>query len=677
MNERETTLSVTELINDAALHAHLAVTPGPRALQPILYQSVPQLVQYLAGRRAAAALTLTGWGQPWAHFADSLPLALSFFLLRPELPEVARQRWRDFIEYFVEHCADLFGARVHIASLRTPQKEGFFERPPAGRSHQECQTTDGRPAYIYVRENGVRGSSGVSEILFDLVVFGEAAPTLPPRVTVAAPPVVLDVPDDRALIREILRLYDERGPAAYALMSADTAQTLAEGTILSPDALRWLWAGLPHMTEQKQDLLGKELRQKLGLKAKPLTEARAQFNLRSADDHYRFFAQIMRVADPEDLWREAGFKTLRAALLDHWAPTCADPPADLVALCQENLQLKTDLLALLRVLVGLDDQRFSALELRETGEQAIEGRTILRLAVWGDLAQLIFFLPNVLPVGHPILRQLVRLCERLLAFVQPDFLVTLPGQTIFDEARRAHAFNQVPGAECTVQRGDRTLRLRGDETFCVLLEGTTLRPYIALSAWSQKARRAHILEAHYGVGWSVDTAPQIGGARFFFDEHPQVQTILARLRETPAAVGRYEGDPRASVPDLVAQVQAKYGLSEASAALYLLTLAHPDPKKSEITKLLGWKSPQYEAAAEPLVAAELLVKAKRTGAGREYFLPGPWEKAERIEAWKLLFYRAEEIQNVRIAWPWHVAFERAWARIALGKIPRFQAAQRS
>jgi hypothetical protein len=141
-------------------------------------------------------------------------------------------------------------------------------------------------------------------------------------------------------------------------------------------------------------------------------------------------------------------------------------------------------------------------------------------------------------------------------------------------------------------------------------------------------------------------------------------------------------DPTRSVPDLVTEAAAEYGLGEDAAALYLMLLAMPDPTDRMTARWTGWKPARLKAARAELAATDLVVEASRTRAGRSLFLPGGWvvPKAPRVplEQWKRplfedLLWREEALLGV-IAPTEPVAdlYRRAWRLVQEGGGPRFE-----
>ncbi|MEU8000351.1 hypothetical protein AB0B66_04145 [Catellatospora sp. NPDC049111] len=115
---------------------------------------------------------------------------------------------------------------------------------------------------------------------------------------------------------------------------------------------------------------------------------------------------------------------------------------------------------------------------------------------------------------------------------------------------------------------------------------------------------------------------------------PDVAAALRLLRDPAlaAAIGGEEGpspmaylqDPRVSVPDLVAAVAAAHGLAAEAAAYYLQLLALPDPTDANAARWLGVTTARLKPLRAALVAAGLVVEARRERASRTVFLRGGW-----------------------------------------------------
>ena len=143
-------------------------------------------------------------------------------------------------------------------------------------------------------------------------------------------------------------------------------------------------------------------------------------------------------------------------------------------------------------------------------------------------------------------------------------------------------------------------------------------------------------------------------------------------------------DPRVSAPAVVAEVRQELGLSEPAAVYFLQLLALVDPTDTNVKTWNGWKKKQLDEARAELIAHDLVVEGKRTGAGRTVFLPGVWWEAQSgsmpVEAWKSNFYliRYRERCESTVRWcpptePFDQLFQTVWGRWLSGDRPSFDA----
>ncbi|MFD7551874.1 hypothetical protein [Streptomyces sp. NPDC059816] len=114
--------------------------------------------------------------------------------------------------------------------------------------------------------------------------------------------------------------------------------------------------------------------------------------------------------------------------------------------------------------------------------------------------------------------------------------------------------------------------------------------------------------------------------------------VTARILADDLPPGRYESDPRACVPELVAEVAATLDLSEDAATLHLQLLLLPVPSDRKVRRWNAWTPTRHAKAAAELLAHDLVVEDRRPRAGRRLFLPGPWAHGKKplppMEAWK-------------------------------------------
>ncbi|MFD5520681.1 hypothetical protein [Streptomyces sp. NPDC127066] len=156
--------------------------------------------------------------------------------------------------------------------------------------------------------------------------------------------------------------------------------------------------------------------------------------------------------------------------------------------------------------------------------------------------------------------------------------------------------------------------------------------------------------------------------------------VTARAASGDLPPGRYESDPRACVPDLVAEVAATLGLSENAAALYLQLLLLPAPSDRNVRRWNAWTPARHKAAAAELVTRGLAVEDRRSRAGRTLFLPGPWAHAKKplppMETWKAPLIGAELSASGDAVWAFDLLpdtlpalFTEAWRLVRGGRGP--------
>ncbi len=169
---------------------------------------------------------------------------------------------------------------------------------------------------------------------------------------------------------------------------------------------------------------------------------------------------------------------------------------------------------------------------------------------------------------------------------------------------------------------------------------------------------------------------------------PDVATALRLLRDPalPEAIaeagalpaGVWPQDPRHSVPGLVAEVAAAYGLAPDAAAYHLQLLALPDPTDANAARWLGLATARLKPLRAALVAAGLVIEARRERAGRAVFLPGGWldlkAPALPLESWKAPLFgltpgSPPPLGTVPAGRPVASLFQSAWSRITAGDTP--------
>ena len=164
-----------------------------------------------------------------------------------------------------------------------------------------------------------------------------------------------------------------------------------------------------------------------------------------------------------------------------------------------------------------------------------------------------------------------------------------------------------------------------------------------------------------------------------------LQAIADRIVKTPVPVGQYEANPAHSCPQLLEKAAKTLKLSDEAATLYLQVLALPEPTVNNIKLWNDWKPAAIKKTVAELVKSKLLLEAKRSRAGRTYFLPGGWEPLDSphlpLETWKLPLYgitRSADghmhrpLGRILCLQPLHEMFAAALQRITDGDEPGYE-----
>lgn len=487
-------------------------------------------------------------------------------------------------------------------------------------------------------------------------------------------------PPDREWIARFLEVVAPADPPPYV---EAIAKTLAVATGLTRAEAALLWIGAPDVTTWGADFLGKERREALGLKVAEAAAARDTFRPIARAD---ILAMLGAAAsgDPEDLLQPlvpgAGGKSVVERLAEAWLAQRGERtpvPEELAVMCDRELGVKLPAVAVLGALADTDRSPL----LR------VERRPIDELVSWNpnptpdgfdrnamsDLAIVIAYLAFALPVGDPWRDRIPQLHRRVLDCLRdPELLVPL-GQTWATQPDRsdlrrvidALGGETVPSANADVQRD--TGRI------VIAIVGHSL--HIAF----RPARVARLDEDEelFKLATSMNGRAH-GLETVAFLSSDGCRAIVARIADTPVPRGKYEADPRASIPQTVARAAKKLSLDEDAAALYLQLLGLPEPTAKAIQRFNDWTPKAYKRAAEALAEQGLVVAGKRERAGREIFLPGAWVKRTGkdlpIEAWKLPLYAMKHGALARSlpVLPIHETMERAWKRIEDGDKPALE-----
>ncbi|MFB7245666.1 hypothetical protein CW362_09600 [Streptomyces populi] len=377
---------------------------------------------------------------------------------------------------------------------------------------------------------------------------------------------------------QLLRLVElvrERGPVAW---DPDAVLTLSEATGMSRPAAALVLAGNPGTgSYHGNSFLDQHERAVLGFKSGELESAQAELSwILSIEGRLDLLADVMP-EDPADLWEPGGVARLAERTAAVWAQQHGVRPAPPWSTWQAALALEAEVPA----------ARLCHLFLDPT-----------------DSA-----LP---PDSHPQVRS--GRPEPLRPYTPWEFMGKYGAHTVANAvfAGLTWAYTDLPAGD-PVREGmpeaARHLRevLARDDAQAGLLHPNLIHGRSGNERWA----------------WLTGSA---------------CDRITARVAVGDLPPGRYESDPRACVPDLVADVATTLDLSEDAAALYLQLLLLPVPSDRNVRRWNAWSPARHKAAATELVARGLVVEDRRARAGRKHFLPGPWAHAKKplppMETWK-------------------------------------------
>ncbi|MFI6290689.1 hypothetical protein ACIBEJ_03850 [Nonomuraea sp. NPDC050790] len=436
----------------------------------------------------------------------------------------------------------------------------------------------------------------------------------------------------------------EHDPQAVELLCAETG--------LGRPAAALLMAGLPGLDTWGRDFLDAETFEVLDLK--PAEAAVARDELRSLTLQER--RDLLDAAVPADPWDQ---KALARGLAEAWTARFgrrARVPEETVAAAR-TLPLR---LPAVRSLGVLTDPSM-AVELSRDHDTWLTGGSyhekVEPVALNDLLADLALALPwayATLPGGHPVragLPAALDLVRRRLNH---------PGLLLSGGPMDAKGFTGEPyqgrleESVGALDDGLTILVTHGQTFFRPALLGDDARSRLQLSLetpWDNRTPAARLVELLRSDGYT-------------------------RMAErTPLLeAGRWEADPRAGAPDVVAAAAGHLGLDEDAAVLYLQLLTLLEPTDRNVRTWNDWTPARHKKAAAVLAERGLVMAAKRERAGRGLFLPGGWTKGKApdlpAETWKLetlypltLARRLPETSLPEL-------FERAWQHVRDGKGPR-------
>ncbi|MFJ1732685.1 hypothetical protein [Streptomyces sp. NPDC088254] len=375
---------------------------------------------------------------------------------------------------------------------------------------------------------------------------------------------------------QLLRLVELVQERGPAPWDADAVVTLSEATGVSRPAAALVLAGNPGASGYCTPFLDEHERAVLGYKVGELDAARGELQMLRDSDRLDLLADVMP-ADPADLWEPGGLARVAERTAEAWIEQHGAGPSAPYGTWQAAVALRTRMPATHLCHLFLDPAR-------------------------ATLPSGFYLRGRPCPPEHHRLRT----AWDVMSAYDSETLV----EAVF--AGLSWAYADLPAGD-PVRAGApevvRQLRkvLAGGDSPARILHSGVVRGSLGSRRWD----------------WLT------GGA---------CDRVMARIIADDLPAGRYESDPRACAPEVVADVVAGLGLSEDAAALCLQLLLLPVPSDRSIRRWNGWTPARHRAAAAELASRGLAVEDRRARAGRSLFLPGPWARAKKplppMETWK-------------------------------------------
>ncbi|MEU8781985.1 hypothetical protein [Streptomyces sp. NPDC048637] len=390
------------------------------------------------------------------------------------------------------------------------------------------------------------------------------------------PLYVVDCPRGWGTPEQLLRLVELVWERGPVAWDVDAVLALSEATGLSRPAAALALAGNPGEGGYHPPYLDEHERAVLGFKTRELEAARQELSMLHKEERLALLAGVLP-ADPEDLWRPGGLARVAERTAAAWADQHGARPHAPWSTWQAAVALETRMPATHLCHLFLDPATAS-----------LPPSCYLRL--WPCPSE-----HRHLPTAW-------------------DVMGDRDSETVVDAV-----FAGLPWAYADLPAGD-PVRTGAPEVV------RHLRKVLA-------GRDSPARVLHSGL-----IRGNRGSRRWDWLADGTCDRVMARITGDDLPPGRYESDPRACAPDLVADVAATLDLPEDAAALYLQILLLPVPSDRNVRRWNAWAPARHKAAAAELVARGLVVEDRRARAGRRHFLPGPWAHAKKplppMESWK-------------------------------------------
>ena len=621
----------------------------------------------------ASALFLTGEKPtPFAHtehfFQKVLALygkALAFVLTRDTVTE-HREKARAYLRAYAD-SAYAAGMTVRFAELEIPDDAPIAKETTPGRSWFFTEGTSRYFVRCWQRKNKTHSAGFIVEAF-------QKEPRLPKDTTLEASAIVT-VPDDRALLLDVLAMLEKDGPVPFDVADA---VALSELSGLSLPEAKLLLAGLPKLHEWAADFLGKELRTTLDIKVQDAKAAKATFEEMEPEKLAAMFAGALEGVTAAEL-RERSTPGAPAK----WVRSMASA---IKRTSGKRTALRPDLVTETRRMVGngkkpelvleplLDPAAPSLAFVEQPLEKAddddhrsLDASFVTAASeVWSHLA-------ISLPIGDPYVEGIARAARAVRAALLDERTLLPFAHLYIEDKQREAALGRLGGkptkvqwsTEETIDCVDNGVVVAGKEEWRVMIALRT-------SAVAKKDKAAELAVAEALVAEHLPGSTFVSDVRFLLSA--EGEAWIAGLERDGRPTGKYDADPAVSAPKAVKKLAKSLGLGAEAARLYLELLVLPAPTDAFVSLVNGWDKKALAAAKKELVEKNLVVEGKRERAGRDVFLPGGWEArssgwALPLETWKLQFLGKSK---ATVRGSIGAAYERAEARVASGDGPKFE-----
>ncbi|MEO3825790.1 hypothetical protein [Actinomadura sp. B10D3] len=446
-------------------------------------------------------------------------------------------------------------------------------------------------------------------------------------------------------LRHLVSLVRDRGPMPW---DREAVALLAERTGLSRAAATLTLAGIPGRDSYSPPFLDADERKILRITAAEADDACGELRKLTTEQRLDLLADVLP-ADPADLWKPGALRDVAERVAEKWVTWFGRKPrvpeetltaARTLTTTMSAAEMCATLSAPHTVPALTTDLNTWLQETDHYGCETTSGNTQASTfyVFLTDLGVGVRWAYAELPAGDPVRNGAPEAVELLRARLDhPGLLLSAGsldhGQRTIEDLRGRFGDKPYRGpSPLGVDSVDDGLTIatfdkdrRGD-----LDPSLFFRP----SLFGDDARSRLLLAAlwcKYADLRAVEWLRSGGCTR-----------MMERIRANDLPEGAYEANPRASVPDLVAQVGERFGLEPDPAALYLQLLTLLEPTDRNVRRWNGWKPDRHKNAITALTGRGMVIEAKRARAGRGVFLPGTWAKGDKshlpMEAWKAQLY---------------------------------------